>query len=179
MRDEHDMNTTQDSLSDSRRSRDVASSVLRRRKYHIAITEWEAKWMYRQQAIGALIGFFIVLLPTLSKAWREIVVSFPPTRWIYDEFSSFGPFSLTVLLVFVFATIGLNGLYRHFPGGWDAKKEWGFPTARVIRDRGLYPTRPLEEAVFGLAVFVGLFGLFFWLYFPFGLIAFFIRTGGN
>jgi len=135
--------------------------------------------MYRLQAIGAMIGFFVVLLPTLSSTWREIVVSFPPTRWIYDEFSLFGPFSLAVLLVFIIATIALNGLYRHFPGGWDAKKEWGFPTAKVIRDRALYPTRFLEEVVFWLAAFIGLFGLFLWLYLPFGLMAFFIRTGGH
>ncbi len=84
-----------------------------------------------------------------------------------------------MLFVFVLATIGLNGLYRHFPEGWDARKERGFRTAKVIRDRGLYPTRPLEEAVFCLAAFIGLFGLFFWLYLPFGLIAFLIRAGIN
>lgn len=167
-------------LSEQSQKRNLGKThpkVIGRRWFHIAIIELEAKWMYRLQAIGALIGFLVVLLPTISSTWREIVVSFPPTRWIYDEFSLFGPFALTVLVIFIFATIALNSLYRHFPGGWDAKKEWGFPTARVIRDRALYPTRLLEEVVFWLATFIGLFGLFFWLYFPFGLIAFFIRKG--
>lgn len=153
--------------------------VIARRRYHVTIMELEAKWMYRLQAIGALIGMLVVFLPTVSRAWREIVVSFPPTRWVYDDFSSFGPFSSTILFVFILATATLSGLYRHFPGGWDARKEWGFPTARVIRDRALYPTRVLEEVVFWLAAFIGLFGLLFWLYFPFGLIAFLIRTGSN
>lgn len=175
MNDEHDMNTAQNSPAGIRRA--VSDSVLRRRKYHIAITEWEARWLPWLQAAGALVGFVIVLLPAMSRGWRSVIQDISVANWFFEEFSRFGPFALATLVLLLSMTSALYSLHRHFPGDWDVRKEHGFPSATVMRDRTLYPQTLKEEVTFWLLALLGIFGFFIWLYIPFGLISFFIRIG--
>lgn len=154
----------------------ASPSVLRRRKFHIAITEWEAKASPWLQAAGALIGFVIVLLPGMSKSWRAVIQDIGPTKWFFEEFSRFGPTALTILLIMLTNTVILNALAHHFPGNWNAKKEWGFPTTKQILDRQLFPTTFRQEMAFMSWLFSGFYTPFIYIM-GFGLFTFFMRMG--
>lgn len=169
------MNTVQDSMPSTRGN--VSDSVLRRRKYHIAIVEWEARWLPWLQAAGALVGFAIVLMPAMSKGWRSLIQDISVTNWIFEEFSRFGSFALALLAMLLSMTSALYSLHHYFPGDWDVWQEHGFPSAKVIRDRALYPKTLKEEFTFWTLILFGMFGSSIWLYLPFGLISFFIRIG--
>lgn len=152
------------SISSSRRARQMAAA------------RWLAKWSYRLQALFASIGFFVVLLPVLNKSWRGIIETYSPTAWIFHEFSALGGWALLLLGVLLGAHLILNFMAKDYPGGWNPTKEWGFPSPAQIVEKRLYPQNRREEFVFWVGIFIGTVGTTFWLYLPFGVLAYFIRT---
>ncbi len=158
------------------RDKAASPSVLRRRKFHIAINEWEAKTAPWLQTAGALIGFVFVLLPVMSKGWRAVIQDIGPTRWFFEEFSRLGPIAMAIFFMVMTNTVILNALARHFPGDWNAKKEWGFPTSKQILDRQLFPTTFREEIAFMSWVLSGFCVPFIYIM-GFGVFSFFMRIG--
>lgn len=149
--------------------------TLQRRKYHITAAQWLAKWSYRLQIMFALIGFFVVLLPALNKSWRKIVEAFPPTEWIFHDFSTLSGWALLLFGGLMAGYLFLNFRVKDYPGGWNPTKEGRFPYPEETFEKELYPRNKKEEFVFWVNIFVGTVGTTFWLYLPFGVLAFFIR----
>lgn len=173
MKDEHDMNTAQESVPGIR-SREVSEDVLRRRKYHIAITKWEAKWLYWLQAAGALVGFVIVLLPAMSNRWLSTIEEYDFLRFIYEQFSSLGNLVSMILALFAATNAILSLMWKHSYPGWDARKEGGMPNAQQILERQLFPETRKQELVFFVSVVQGLL-IPLIVVMMFGVLAFFIR----
>ncbi|WP_157381306.1 hypothetical protein [Tepidiphilus margaritifer] len=75
-------------------------AVLARRKYHEAVALWLAKWLVPLQAFFASIGFFMILLPVLSKTWRNIVESVPILAYVFHAYSTFSGLAIVNPLCF-------------------------------------------------------------------------------
>lgn len=153
-----------------------AKGVLRRREIHIASARWLAKWSLPMQIGFAAIGFFIVLLPTLSTSWREIIELVPLTAWIFHEFSTLGPASIYLLAVIMVPFFILNIMVKSYPGGWNPTQEWGFPSPKHVIEKNIYPRTSKEEFVYWVSHLLGIIGTAIWLYLPFGVLAFLIRN---
>lgn len=156
----------------------ASPSVLRRRRFHVAITEWEAKGLPWLQAAGALIGFVFVLLPAMSKSWRTVIQDIGPLNWIFDEFSRFGLLVMAVFILFAVTNAIASLMWKHVYPGWDARKEWSLPNAKQILDRALYPINRKQEVVFYAFLAQALVSPLL-IMILFGVLAFFIRLGGN
>ncbi|WP_459724375.1 hypothetical protein [Sideroxyarcus sp. TK5] len=149
----------------------------RRRARQMAAAQWLAKWTYRLQALFASIGFFLVLLPVLNNQWREVIEAFALTAWIFRVFSTLTGGALILLGILMLLFLILNFMVKDYPGGWNPTKEWGFPSPKQVVERELYPRNRKEEFVFWIDIIFGIVGTTFWLYLPFGVLAYFIRIG--
>lgn len=154
-----------------------SARTLNRKGIHVVFARLLAKWSYRLQAIFASIGFFIVLLPTLSEPWRVAIKTFPFAAWIFNEFSTLGAGALLLVAIIMVPFFILNFMIKSYPGGWDPTKEGGFPGPKQIIEKELYPCNKREEFVFWVGIFLGFIGTTVWLYLPFGVLSCFIRMG--
>lgn len=147
--------------------------VLERRRHHEAAAKWLSRWSAVLQVVFALIGFVIVLLPTLSKNWHAVIEKTPVAAKVYQDFSSL---SGSAMLLFYFL-MGLflvwNGLKNKFPAGRTS-----LLTYRDVVEMELYPRNRREEFIYWLDFVFVITGTTVWLYLPFGVLAFFIRIGG-
>ena len=159
------MLTPDDSFISSRRARQMAAA------------RWLAKWSYRLQALFASIGFFLVLLPALNNPWREIIEAFSLTEWVFRAFSTLSGGAIIWLGILMLLHLILNFMVKDYPGGWNPTKEWGFPSPQQVVEKELYPRNRKEEFVFWIGIILGTVGTTFWLYLPFGVLAYFIRIG--
>lgn len=150
----------------------VDSAVLSRRRFHEAVAKWLAKWSYPLQAAFAMIGFVVVLLPTLSKNWRAVIEKTPIAGRIFQDFSSLS--GLAMLLFFFLLGLFLiwNGLQSRLPAGRNS-----FLTNRDIVGMELYPRNKKEEFIYWVDFIFAVTGTSLWLFLPFGVLAYFIRIG--
>lgn len=148
-------------------------AVLARRGFHEAVAKWLARWSYPLQAVFALIGFVVVLLPTLSNNWRTVIENTPIAGRIFQDFSSLG--GLAMLLFFFLLGLFLiwNGLQSRLPAGRNS-----FLTNRDIVEMELYPRNKKEEFIYWVDFVFAVTGTTLWLFLPFGVLAYFIRIGG-
>jgi len=151
-------------------------AVLARRKYHEAAAKWLAKSSYPLQAVFALTGFVIVLLPMFSKNWRAVIENTPIAERIFHDFSSLSGSAMVLFLFLMGLYVVQNWWVNDFPGGWHPTKQWGFPTPMQIVRMELYPRNKREEFVFWVEIIFGAVGTANWMIF-FGVFAFFISIG--
>lgn len=152
--------------------------VVGRRKYHEGTAKWLAKWAYLPHALFAATGFFVVLLPALSKTWHEIIVNIPIAARIFHDFSTLSGWALALLGAEVTLSTILHFMGDDYPGGWHPAKQRGYPTLRETTYLELYPRTRAEERIFWVRIAVGeLAYAMFWLI-GFGVFVFFIRIGG-
>lgn len=156
----------------------TAEDVLGRRKYHVTAARWVARWSYPLMWLFAVIGLFFVLLPVLSNSWRETIELLPVTAWVFHEFSTFGPVTKIWFLSLAVSFSIVSFMAKHYPGGWDQTKEGGFPGPKDMFEKKLYPRTGTEEFVFWADFILRTVLTVGVLYFPFGILAFFIRLGG-
>lgn len=148
-------------------------AVLARRRFHEAAANWLARWSYPLQAVFALIGFVVVLLPMFSKSWRSVIEKTPVAGRIFQDFSTL---SGSAMLLFFFL-MGLfliwNGLQSRLPAGRNT-----FLTYRDIVQMELYPRNKKEEFIYWIDFVLAVTGTTLWLFLPFSVLAYFIRIGG-
>lgn len=151
--------------------------VLRRRGHHETAAKWLAKWSYPLQALFAVIGFVVVLLPMLSKKWHAIIESTPVASRIFHDFSTLSGWAMVLFIALMAMLIFLDLRVNDFPGGWHPTKQWGYPSPKQVVEMTLYPRNKREEFVFWVAIVFGTAGTTIWMIFS-GVLAFFIRIGG-
>ncbi len=151
--------------------------VLARRKYHEAAAKWLAKWSYPLQAVFAMIGFVVVLLPMFSKNWRAVIENTPVAERFFHDFSTLSGWAMVLFLFLMALFLILNWRVNDYPGGWHPTKQWGFPNPRQVLEMELYPRLKKEEFVYWVDVVFGAAGTTIWMIFS-GVFAFFIRIGG-
>lgn len=147
--------------------------VLNRRRFHEIGAKWAAKWSGRLGVFFSLIGFFIILLPTLSMTVKNIIIKIPLLATIFHDYST-----LSGLFFFNFLMLGFSALVKgilgkhnpggHFPLGFTYKE------ALILE---LYPMTIKEEFAFWSAIFFEAVVSTVWLFFPFGVIAFIVKSG--
>lgn len=153
------------------------SAVLARRRFHKTAAMWLAKWSYPMQAVFALVGFVVVLLPMFSKNWRAVIESTPIVERVFHDFSSLSGCAMVLFFGLMAIFLVLNCLVNDYPGGWHPTKQWGFPSPKQVVEMELYPRLKREEVVFWIDIVFGIAGTAIWMIF-FGVFAFFINLGG-
>jgi len=152
-------------------------AVIARRKYHEGAARWLAKWSYPLQAIFAISGFVIVLLPMFSKSWRAAIESIPIAGGLFHDFSTLSGWAMVLFLSLMAMFFMLNWKVKDYPGGWHPTKQWGFPNPGQVVEMELYPQTKREETIFWVSIAFGAAGTTIWMIFC-GVFAFFIRIGG-
>lgn len=146
-------------------------TVLARRKFHKAAARWCAKWLIPLQVFFALIGFFVVLLPALSKPWRSIVESNQFSAHVFQDYSTFSGWALVNLFAGMLAALVKTYCVRNSPIGFMTSYK------EIVRLEA-YPREKEEEFAFWIDVVGTVFVTTAWLFLPFGVLAYFIRIGG-
>lgn len=155
------------------------AAVLRRRAAHERVAQWMARWQFPLQALFAMLGLFVVLMPLLLAFWRDVVMAHALAAWVHTEFSRMGPWATAWLLFLVAGPlVALHFMAHHYPSSWDVRQQWGFPSPSQIVRRRLYPRTQREEGVFWLAMLMDLLGTTLWLYLPFGVLAYSVSPAG-
>lgn len=172
MKEANDSNSVQNSSPSI--NENLSDSVLRRRRYHIATTQWEEKWLPWLQTTGALIGFFVVLLPVIVKGWLVIIEEIIVLRFIFEQFSTLGNLVVTILLLYAITSAIISIMWGNSFPNWNIRIEGGLPSSQNILEKNLYPTTKKQEFVFYIHVLQGLLTPFF-VVMIFGVLAFFIR----
>jgi hypothetical protein len=151
----------------------IDPAVQARRKYHEAAARWLAKWHATLQAINALIGFVVILLPMFSKPWRAVIESIPIVASVFHDFSTFSGSSLILLSILIVLLFVRSSQLKNIPG-------WEEPTLtyRNVVEMELYPRTKKQEFAYWTDIFSGFAGTTFWLFLPFGSFAYFMRIGG-
>lgn len=93
------------------------SVVLARRGTHEAVARWMEKWFLEIKIVFAVIGFFFVLLPSLSKRLGSFVVSVPVLGRVFQSFSTLGSAVMVGVFVYVFIFIIRSCVAKYIPGG--------------------------------------------------------------
>lgn len=145
-------------------------TVLERTRYHEAAAEWLAEWLAPLQAVFASLGFFIILLPVLSKPWRSIIEGLPILSKIFLDYSTFS--GLAIINIYALLFTGLIKL-------WLAKQS---PSGDVIPYKDgiaplLCPRTRKEEVSFWIESVAMILGTSVWLFLPFGVLGYFINIG--
>ncbi|MBK8134216.1 MAG: hypothetical protein IPN63_06355 [Gammaproteobacteria bacterium] len=145
-------------------------SVLARRKYHEAAAIWLAKWLTPLQALFALLGFFVVLLPVLSKPWRSIVENLPIFAPVFHDYSTFSGVAMANL--YIGMLMAFTKLYwaKHSPSGDIVPYKDGIAPLPCPRTRK-------EEVSFWIETVALILVTSVWLFLPFGVLAYFINIG--
>lgn len=172
MRNEEEVNAT--NVAPPHLHRNRANSVLQRRKYHIAITEWEVRWLPWLHLLGTLIGIGVVLMPSISKFWLVAIERINILQFLHAQFSNLGWLVMAALILYAMTHAISAIMSKHIYPGWDAQKEWGLPNAKQIIQRGLYPHTKKQEFVFLVCAFQSLLSPLL-VVVLFGVLAFFIR----
>lgn len=145
-------------------------AVLARRRYHEAAAKWCAKCLVPLQAFFALIGFFIVLLPALSRPWRGIVESMPLLAEVFYDYSTFSGLALINLYAGMITAITKPYWFKHRPTGpVPSHKNRPAPVA--------CPTTKKEEFSFIVEIIALSLVTTGWMFLPFGVIAYYVRIG--
>lgn len=153
---------------------EISLTVVARRRLHVAVTRWEARWLPWLQAMGALVGLIVVLMPSISKGWLATIEQVSLFKFIYEQLSSLGVVVIAVLALYAVTNTICSLMWKHSYPGWDARKEWGLPNAKQILDRQLFPSTRSQEIVFFTYALQALLSPFL-VMILFGVIAFFIR----
>lgn len=153
--------------------------VIARRGVHEAIAKWELKWLTKLHIISAVLAFLVVLLPAFSDFWLGLVSKFS-LLFIHDDFSSFGFISRLFFIVglplYVYTTKKIDG---------EVYSEYGYPfnlsnvrTPENIVHAELYPRTKIEEKIFFIDSFMGIWIATILWFLIFGGIAFIFTLGG-
>lgn len=92
-------------------------AVLARRRFHEAAVRWLAKLLVPLQVFFAVIGFFVVLLPVLSKPWRFLIENSPVLSQIFHDYSTMRGWAMGNLFVIVANFLILNPFIKYMSGG--------------------------------------------------------------
>lgn len=146
-------------------------AVFARRRFHEAAARWLAKWLVPLQIFFAFIGFFVVLLPVLSKPWRSIVESIPVLAEVFHAYSTFSGLALFHLFAGMLTALTKPYWDKHSPSGpIPSYRDYFAPIACPMTRR--------EEVSFWIEIVASILVTTFWLFLPFGALAYFIRIGG-
>lgn len=145
--------------------------VLARRKYHVFVAKWLAKWLPWLQVSAAIIGIVLIFLPAVWIEWRAHVIEIPVISGLFFDFHSIQGNYLLVFYFCIIMYIAVNFKAQDFPGGWDPKKQHRFPTSNEIVRLELYPVTKKEEFVFWLDSFTGFFVVPMWWLLLIGFIS--------
>lgn len=155
--------------------------VVGRRKLHETIARWEIKWLGPLHVISGLLAFLIVLLPAFSKSWKSLVTMAPIIASIQKEFSSFGGIAIFLLAIGLFC-------YFYPASKIDGKNysEYGYPinmshvrSSRSVINGELYPRTKIEERIFWIDSFGGLWGASVGWFALFGGATLILNSGRN
>lgn len=143
--------------------------VIARHATHRLIAVFYAKWLTLIHIAFAFFGFLIVLLPSLVAPWRELVESLPILAPIFESYSTLGGFSIIHF-------IGLIALLiiRDVLTPAELRSKMQFLTYKDILRKELYPKTKKEEVAYWTSALFGLAVSSLWLFFPFGVISYFI-----
>ena len=154
--------------------------VIARRGVHEAIAKWELKWLTKLHIISAFLAFLIVLLPAFSDFWLGLVSDLS-LLFIHNDFTSLGFMSRMYLIVAL-------PLYVYNMKKIDGKiySEYGYPfnlshvrTPENIVHAELYPRTKIEEKIFFIDCFMGIWIAAIMWFLIFGGIAFIFTLGSN
>jgi hypothetical protein len=145
-------------------------AVLSRRKYHETAAKWLAKWLAPLQAFFALLGFFVILLPVLSKPWRSIVENLPIFAQIFHDYSRFSGLALANLYIGMIIALTKPYWAKHSPSGDIVPYKGGIAPLRCPRTRK-------EEVSFWIESVALILVTSVWLFLPFGVLAYLITIG--
>ncbi len=143
-------------------------SIIRRRRFHETAAIFCEKWLVSLHVFFATAGFFIVLLPTLSKPWRGVIEKVSIFAQLFHDYSTFSNWALINL--YIGMVTALVRIYQKSRGCPDTSYE------KIVRLK-IYPKTLKEELSFFTDIFGSIFSATGWLFLPFGLIAYFIRIG--
>ncbi|MFN3716747.1 MAG: hypothetical protein ACK4R8_08500 [Thiobacillus sp.] len=145
-------------------------AVLARRKYHQLASMWCAKCLVPLQAFFASFGFFIVLLPTLSKPWRGIVENTPLLAKVFHDYSTFSGLALVNLFAGMLTAISKPYWSKSSPRG-------PVPSHKTYLAPVACPATKKEEFSFWIEIVALILVTTVWLFLPFGVMAYFLRMG--
>jgi hypothetical protein len=151
----------------------IDPAVQARWKHHEAAARWLAKWDAPLQAINALIGFVVILLPMFSKHWRAVIENIPIVEKVFHDFSTFSGGSLILLFILIVLFFVRNCQAKNIPGGADSTL-----TYRNTVEMELYPRTKKQEFAYWADICYGFASTTLWLFLPFGSLAYFLRIGG-
>lgn len=146
--------------------------VLARRKYHEAGARWLSKLSPRLHVLFFFTGLALVLLPALSTTWRAAVEAIAVFEKIFTDYSTFQGVALgNINLLSAICILNLCQ-EKNLPWGCDADV-----TTKDILKLDLYPKSLKEESSFWTYFIFELTASSIWMFLPFGVISYFIRTG--
>lgn len=153
----------------------IISNVSARKEFHISLAKIASKAYPYNTAIGLLISLFLVLLPSISPYWADLVSRNSITRFIFTELTMFGYFSTIIMLLLLAFTV-LSSLYGgKLSDSWNIEKELSLPTARKIYEKSIYPKTIAGEICFYSIIGISFLSFFVWIYLPFGWVALLIK----
>jgi hypothetical protein len=142
--------------------------VLARRRYHEAAALWLAKSSVPLQVFFASIGFFVILLPVLSKTWRNIIEGLPILAHIFHSYSTLSGMAMANLYIGMLMAVTKPYWGKHSPSGHVVLYKTSIAPLLLPRTRK-------EEISFWIeAIALTLFPSV-WLFLPFGVLAYFIN----
>lgn len=146
--------------------------VLSRRRFHEKGAKWIAKWSGRISIFFVLVGFFVVLLPTLSKSVRNIIVEVPVVSTFFHDYSTLSGVALVSFFILAFFAVASGLISKSSLGGCLPLGV----TYKEVVVLELYPMTKKEELAFWINLIYSAFGstIFF---LPFSILAFFIGIG--
>lgn len=145
-------------------------AVFARTRYHEAAAKWLAEWLAPLQAVFASLGFFIILLPVLSKPWRSIIEGLPILSKIFLDYSTFSGLAIINFYALLFTALTKLWLAKHSPSG-DV-----IPSRDAIAPL-LCPRTRKEEVSFWIESVGMILCTSVWLFLPFGVLGYFISIG--
>lgn len=145
--------------------------VLGRRKYHEAAAVWCGRSLVPLQVFFALIGLFVILLPAIIKDYGAFVVEIPWLSRVFYDYSTFSGLALINLFLGMLTAITKPYWSKSRPSG-------NIPVFKGRPAPVACPVTYREEFSFWMEIFSLVLVATFWLYIPFGVIAYFLRMGG-
>ena len=143
-------------------------SVIARRKIHETAAKWCDKWLAPLQALFAVTGFVVVLLPVLLEPWRSVIDDIPFIAQIFHDYSTFSGWALLNLFAGMLTALAKTYWGNYLPGASMLSYK------DVIR-LSAYPKTKKQEVAFWIDVVGTTFVTTAWLFLPFGVLAYFIR----
>jgi hypothetical protein len=148
----------------------VDISVISRKDKHEKMAVWMAKWMPHLTAISIFTSIFFILLPAIIKKWALIVNESFILGYIFNSYSTFSGIAkvnICIIVLFIF--------FKNF-ANVKKIKQINIPYEDVVAMQ-LYPNTKKEEFFYYLNLFFEFIGVTVYLFFPFGVLAYFIRIG--